>query len=72
MLDKGPWAEVRRPASLRQLVNTAKEHGLIQLGVLEERRLMEWMRVRNEVVHTTTPVSPVRRVQSEYGRRAFA
>jgi hypothetical protein len=53
-LGKELWTDVRRPATLRQLIDRATERGLIQhLG----DDLHRWIRLRNEAVHTSRPVT---------------
>jgi hypothetical protein len=54
-LDKPSWREVRRPASLRQLVDMAVELELIPPTARQP--LAEWVRIRNEAVHTAQPIS---------------
>jgi hypothetical protein len=49
-LDKQPWDEVRRPMTLRSLVDRAFEAGLIQP---EGRAFVaDWIPLRNRIVHT--------------------
>lgn len=56
-LNKGTWTDVRRPASLRQLLDLGATHGVIQLRPADAHRLANWIKVRNEAVHTGNPVS---------------
>jgi len=70
-LDKQPWDEVRRPMSLRSLVDRAVDEEFIQ----PEARgfVLDWLPLRNNVVHTpahatreqaTQVVEGVRRILS--------
>jgi hypothetical protein len=54
-LNKSQWPQTRRPLSLRSLIDLAAEQQIIQ----PERRdrIDDWMRTRNEVVHSSVPVS---------------
>jgi hypothetical protein len=54
-LNKSQWPRTRRPLSLRSLADLAAE----QRQITQELRTLidPWMRVRNEVVHSSIPVS---------------
>jgi hypothetical protein len=54
-LNKSPWPQVRRPLSLRSLVDLAVEQQAIQLAL--KMRIDSWMRTRNEVVHSSMPIT---------------
>jgi SIR2-like protein len=54
-LSKAQWPLTRRPMSLRSLVDLAVESGQITAQV--RTRIDPWMRLRNEVVHSSMPVS---------------
>jgi hypothetical protein len=54
-LNKSQWPQVRRPLSLRSLVENALEQQVFQPAV--KMRIDSWMRIRNEVVHSSLPVS---------------
>lgn len=53
-LNKVPRDTVRRPMSMRQLLGLAREQGLVDLV---ERDSSEWMKLRNDAVHTGRPVT---------------
>jgi len=53
-LTKTPRDAARRPMSMRQLLDLAREQGLIDL---DYGRLSEWTKIRNDAVHTGRPVS---------------
>jgi hypothetical protein len=53
-LNKSQWQQVRRPLSLRSLIDLALEHQVIQPE--HKARLDAWMRIRNEVVHSSMPI----------------
>ncbi len=54
-LDKSAWGQVQRPLALRSLIDRAIEQQLIQPELRQS--LDSWMRTRNEVVHSSKPVS---------------
>jgi hypothetical protein len=53
-LNKAPRDAVRRPMSMRQLFDLAKEQGLVDLPY---GHLSEWIKIRNDAVHTGRPVT---------------
>jgi hypothetical protein len=53
-LNKTPREAVRRPASMRQLLDLAREQGLANF---DYGQLSEWTKIRNEAVHTGRPVT---------------
>jgi len=57
-LNKSPWPQVRRPMSLRSLVEHAVEQQFIQPAL--KMRIDSWMRIRNEVVHSSMPITKAR------------
>ena len=54
-LGKSPWPQARRPFSLRQLLDLAVESQIMEEPVA--KKLDSWMTVRNEVVHSSKPVT---------------
>lgn len=54
-LNKSQWPQTRRPLSLRSLIDLAAEQQIIQPE--RKDRIDAWMRTRNEVVHSSVPVS---------------
>jgi hypothetical protein len=54
-LNKMPWPQTRRPLPLRTLIDLAVEQGVIQPQV--KMRIDSWMRMRNEVVHSSIPIA---------------
>lgn len=54
-LNKSPWPEARRPLALRSLLDLAVEQQLIRSATRPE--IDRWMRVRNEVVHSSIDIS---------------
>lgn len=54
-LNKIPWPQTRRPLSMRSLIDQAVEQEVIPQEV--RMRLDSWMRLRNEVVHSSMAVS---------------
>jgi hypothetical protein len=71
-LDKQPWNEVRRPMSLRSLVDRAVEQGALQQDGYAY--VVDWIPLRNSVVHAgmhatreqaTAVVEGVRRILGE-------
>lgn len=53
-LRKESWENVQRPMSLRQLLDRAAHAGI----VMESREeILDWMKLRNDAVHTAKPVS---------------
>ena len=54
-LDKIPWPQTSRPMSVRSLVELAGERHL--LDPQRRRKLDEWARLRNEVVHSSVEIS---------------
>jgi hypothetical protein len=54
-LNKIPWPQTRRPLSMRSLIDQAVDQRIIP----QELRLHldSWMRTRNEVVHSSMPIS---------------
>lgn len=55
-MQKSAWSDVRRPMSLRHLVDQAAEQGLIPISSTPE--IMNWAHLRNDVVHTQAAVTP--------------
>jgi SIR2-like protein len=53
-LNKIPWPQTRRPLSMRSLIDQAVEQGIVP----QELRihLDSWMRIRNEVVHSSISI----------------
>jgi hypothetical protein len=54
-LNKSPWPQVIRPLSLRSLIDMAVEQQIIEAAV--RARINAWMRLRNEVVHSSMPIT---------------
>lgn len=54
-LNKIPWPQTRRPLSLRSLVDQAAEQQVISQQL--RPRIDSWMRTRNEVVHSSMPIT---------------
>lgn len=54
-LNKSPWPQVRRPMSLRSLVDHGVEQQAIPAAL--KMRIDSWMRTRNEVVHSSMPIT---------------
>lgn len=54
-LNKVPWPQSRRPLSIRSLIDHAVEQGIIPQE--QRTRLDSWMRIRNEVVHSSISIS---------------
>lgn len=55
-MQKSAWSDVRRPMSLRHLVDQAAEQGLIPISSKPE--ITNWAHIRNDVVHTQAEVTP--------------
>ena len=53
-LNKSPWPDVQRPLSLRSLIERAVQQQIIQPESIS--RINSWMRLRNEVVHSSMPI----------------
>jgi hypothetical protein len=53
-LNKAPRDAVRRPMSMRQLLDLAREQGMIDL---DYGRFSEWTKIRNDAVHSGRTVS---------------
>ncbi len=53
-LNKAPRDAVRRPMSMRQLLDLAREQGIVQENF---GRISEWTKLRNDAVHTGRPVT---------------
>ena len=53
-LNKSPWPQVRRPMSMRSLIDHAVEQNIIQ-PVLKTQ-IDSWIRLRNEVVHSSIAI----------------
>ncbi|RDV01889.1 SIR2 family protein [Undibacter mobilis] len=53
-LDKAPRDAVRRPMSVRQLVDLARERELVHENF---GRISEWTKIRNDAVHSGKPVT---------------
>jgi len=53
-LNKSPWPQVRRPMSMRSLIDHAVEQNIIQ-PVLRTQ-IDPWIRLRNEVVHSSIAI----------------
>jgi hypothetical protein len=54
-LRKRDWSEVRRPMSMRQLVDKAIEKG--ELAATAREPIAAWTQLRNQAVHTASPIS---------------
>ena len=54
-LNKVPWPQSRRPLSIRSLIDHAVDQGIIPQEL--RTRLDSWMRIRNEVVHSSFSIS---------------
>jgi hypothetical protein len=54
-LDKRPWQDVRRPFSLRSLVDHAVERNLVL--ATDRSKIDRWIRTRNAAVHTPQAVT---------------
>jgi hypothetical protein len=54
-LNKIPWPQTRRPLSMRSLIDQAVNQEVISQEL--RMRLDSWMRIRNEVVHSSMTVS---------------
>ena len=57
-LNKVPWPKAHRPLSLRTLVDIAVDRGIVNPEL--KTRIDAWMRTRNEVVHSSIPVTAAR------------
>lgn len=64
-LNKIPWPQARRPASLRSLIDLAVEQQVIQPE--RKTRIDSWMRTRNEVVHSSLPIAKAQAADSDEG-----
>ena len=53
-LNKSPWPEVRRPMSMRSLIDHAVEQNIIQ--PILKTQIDSWIGVRNEVVHSSISI----------------
>lgn len=53
-----PLSDRRRIFSMREMLETARQQGL--LGKFESRQVLDWLKVRNEVVHSHLQVSAKR------------
>lgn len=54
-LDTAPWSEVRRPATVMQLLDFAMQNENIPRDLV--RQVPGWVKIRNAAVHTARPVS---------------
>lgn len=54
-LEKSDWYSVSRPMSMRQLIDVARSQNLIDN--VNPGRIAEWIKVRNDAVHSDLPVS---------------
>lgn len=54
-LNKDPWPETRNPLSMRSLLRRAMDQQLLEAAQFEQ--LENWMRLRNEVVHSSKDVA---------------
>jgi len=54
-LNKSPWPDVRRPMSLHSLVELGADQRFIPAEV--RGRIESWMKLRNEIVHSSQSVS---------------
>jgi len=54
-LNKTPWPQTSRPMSMRSLIDRAVEEGIISRPF--KQRLDNWMRLRNEAVHSAMPIT---------------
>lgn len=54
-LSKPEWRSVSRPMSLRNLIDRAVAEG--ELSAVSLGQIIEWMRIRNEAVHSNSPVT---------------
>jgi len=55
VLNKTPWPQSSRPMSMRSLVEMATERNLLTQP--QRRTLDDWMRIRNQVVHSSIEIS---------------
>ncbi|MBY3483382.1 hypothetical protein [Rhizobium laguerreae] len=55
-LDKPDWSRVSRPMSMSQLLELAMTQQLVDLP--DPSLIKDWVRIRNNAVHTNTGVSP--------------
>jgi SIR2-like domain len=53
-MNKLPWPQTRRPLSMRSLIDQAVEQGIISPE--SKIRVASWMRIRNEVVHSSISI----------------
>jgi uncharacterized protein YutE (UPF0331/DUF86 family) len=53
-LNKSPWPQVRRPMSMRSLIDHAVEQNIIQPAL--RTQIDSWIRLRNEVVHSSIAI----------------
>jgi hypothetical protein len=53
--NKVPWPDARRPLSMRSLLDQAFEGQIVNRNMRE--KVDAWMRVRNEVVHSSKAIS---------------
>jgi hypothetical protein len=60
-LGKVSWQQARRPLSIRSLIDYAVEQQIIRQEV--RPRLDSWMRIRNEVVHSSISISRAQAVE---------
>ena len=54
-LNKSPWPEARNPLTLRSLLSVATNQEVLNPALSDS--LHKWMRLRNEVVHSSKDVS---------------
>ena len=64
-LNKSPWPQLRNPMSMRSLLGIAREQEI--LDHQHATKLDGWMRIRNEVVHSSTDVSRARAAEIVHG-----
>lgn len=62
-----PISERKRIISIRQMLDMAREEQL--LGKYESQQVMNWLKVRNEVVHTHVPVNLLQAREIVHGVR---
>jgi hypothetical protein len=54
-MNKSPWPQVRNPVSMQSLLRVAREQQVLTHP--NAAKLDKWMRVRNEIVHSSKDVS---------------
>jgi SIR2-like domain len=51
------FVDTKRNFSLRHLIDIGSDRELLQLSPRDRQHLTQWMKIRNEAVHTVTPIS---------------